>query len=448
MLGTNRILWGEGLFLRPQHFQQQALFLENALSNVLRQTHANPWGIKRCIIDSEALRGGMLRLDRLEIVFRDGTHVDAPSANPLPPTRSISDIPNAGNRTSLYACLPSINAFGGNCAENDVTTARRPRYLSTHVSCPDLFTDALEADLTTLHANVQLMLETENRDGYVSVMIAHVAKNASGTWEVVTDHIPPLVEAEASPHLTMMIRRLLDILIVKSQALAARHRERVKSIVEYGTSDIASFWLLHTVNRSFPLLNHFSLTPTHPEALYSALAQLCGELMTFSSEHTLDEIPHYDHENLTAVFSRIDILIRELLDTVVSDRYAQIPLDNAKPSFHLGRLDSERLIENVDYYLSVSSERPTTELLDTIPLKLKVGSPDDVEKILNSALPGVRLAHATQTPSALPVRVGNHYFALEPQGQVFERMRKARSVCIYVPQTLIDIKIELFAIFR
>lgn len=448
MPGTNRILWGEGLFLRPQHFQQQALFLESALADVLRQIHANPWGVKRCTIDSDALRGGTLRLDELDIVFRDGTRVDAPSANPLPPIRAIADIPNAGSSTSLYACLPAINAFGGNCAVSDATVARRPRFLSSHVSCPDLFTDALEADVTTMHANVQLMLETENRDGYLSVMVARIAKNVSGVWEVVADHIPPLIEAEGSAHLTMMIRRLLDILTVKSQALAARHRERVKSIVEYGTSDIASFWLLHTVNRSFPLLNHFSLTPTHPETLYSALAQLCGELMTFSSEHTLKEIPHYDHENLTTVFSRIDILIRELLETVVSDRYAQIPLDNTKPSFHFGRLDSERLIENVDYYLSVSSERPTAELLDTIPLKLKAGSPDDVEKILNSALPGVRLAHATQTPSALPIRVGNHYFTLEPQGQVFERMLKARSVCIYVPQTLIDIKIELFAVFR
>lgn len=448
MLGTNRILWGEGLFLRPQHFQQQTLFLENSLANVLRQTHANPWGIRRCALDPEALRGGLLRINLLDIVFRDGTHVDAPSANPLPPTRSISDIPNIGNSTTLYACLPSVNAFGGNCAASDSVLARRPRYLSTHVSCPDLFTDSVEADVTTLHANVQLMLEEENRDGNFSVMVARIAKNASGVWEIVADFIPPLIEAEASPHLAMMTRRLLDILTVKSQALAERHRERVKSIVEYGTSDIASFWLLHTVNRSFPLLNHLSLTPTHPEVLYSSLAQLCGELMTFSSAHTLSEIPHYAHENLTDVFARIDMLIRELLETVVSDRYAQIPLDDTKPSFLLGRLDSERLIENVDFYLSVSSERPTTELLDTIPLKLKLGSPDDVEKILNSALPGVRLAHAAQTPSALPIRVGNHYFVLEPQGQVFERMRKARSVCIYVPQTLIDVKIELFAVFR
>ncbi|HEY0846506.1 MAG TPA: type VI secretion system baseplate subunit TssK, partial [Noviherbaspirillum sp.] len=133
---------------------------------------------------------------------------------------------------------------------------------------------------------------------------------------------------------------------------------------------------------------------------------------------------------------------------VISNRYAVIPLLNTKPSFYVGRLESERLIENVEFYLSVSSDIPAADLLETVPMKLKVGSPDDVEKILNSALPGVRLAHATQTPSAIPVRVGNHYFAMEPQGQIFERMMKARSICIYVPQTLLGLKLELIAVFR
>lgn len=448
MLGCNRVLWGEGLFLRPQHFQQQTLFIENSLANGLRHIRSYPWGVRNCALDPEALRGGLLRLDLLDIVFSDGIHVDAPATTPLPPTRSLDDIQNIAAGTTLYACLPSLNAFGDNCAENENTQARSPRFLASHVSCPDLFTDALEADVTTLHPNVRLMVEEENRDGHQCIAVARIEKNPSGVWQIDTSFIPPLLKIEASRHLVMLTRRLLDILILKSQALAARHRERVKSVVEYGTSDIASFWLLHTVNRSFPLLNHCALTPTHPETLYTALAQLCGELMTFSSTRTLGEIPHYAHENLTDVFARIDSMIRELLETVVSDRYAQIPLDNTKPSFHVGRLDSESLVENVDYYLSVSSERPTAELLDTIPLKLKAGSPDDVEKILNSALPGVRLAHAAQTPSALPVRVGNHYFVLEPQGQMFERMRKARSICLYVPQTLIDIKLELFAVFR
>ncbi|RIX42005.1 MAG: type VI secretion system baseplate subunit TssK [Rhodocyclales bacterium GT-UBC] len=448
MPSTNQVLWGEGLFLRPQHFQQQALHIESRLFEGLRQTHSHPWGARRVQLDIDALRGGIIRLKGLELTFRDGTQVNTPNAAPLPQSRNLADIAGISTETCIYACLPMLNTFGGNCAEAEGGHTRPTRFLIGHATFADLYTEALAADITTLLPNIRLLLEEENRDGHECIAIARIVKNAGGLWEEDTAFIPPLIETEASSQLRMMTRRLLDIMLVKSKALATTHRERVKSIVEYGTSDIASFWLLHTVNRTFPLLKHYAQLPTHPESLYALLAQLCGELMTFSSERSISDIPSYDHEHLSQVFSNLDQLIRELLDTVVSNRYAQIPLNNTKPSFLLGRLDSERLVENVDYYLSISSDWPTSEVLDMAPLKLKIGSPDDVEKILNSALGGVRLAHAAQTPSALPVRVGNHYFVLEPQGPIFERMLRSRSICIYVPQALLELKLELFAVFR
>ena len=399
------------------------------------------------MLDRDALRSGLLRLNELEVVYQDGTLVRAPDSEPLPLARNLADIPQLGTEALVYACLPTLNPYGGNTSGSNMPT-RPARFAPVPVTVPDLFTNALETEITALLTDIRILLEPENRDGFHCIPIARVAKDATGSWAADDSYIPPLLTLAGSPALGIMVRRLLDIILVKSQTLSAAHRERVKSIVEYGTSDISSFWLLHTVNRAFPLLNHLFLTSAHPETLYAALAQLCGELITFSSTLSLRDIPAYDHHDLPKVFERIDAMLRELLETVVSDRYAFIPLVNTKPTFFVGRLDSERLVENVDYYLSVSSELPAAQVLDVIPMKLKMGSPDDVEKILNSALPGTRLVHAAQTPAALPVRVGNHYFAVEPQGQIFERMIKARSICIYVPQTLLDLKLELIAVFR
>lgn len=448
---NHRVLWGEGMFLRPQHFQQQALFLENNLAHAMRQVHGHPWGIRNCTLDVDALARGLLRASALDATFQDGTQYDAPATSPLPQERNLDGIPQLRSETTVFVCLPTLNAFGGNSGnggDSQFAAPRPPRFAVEPRMVADLFTQALEGEVSVLHPAACLMLEEENRDGYWSMAIARIARNASGSWALDESFIPPLLEIGGNSHLKMICRRLLDILMVKSRALAASHRERVQSVVEYGTSDIASFWLLHTVNRAFPLLNHYASTPTHPEQLYIQLSQLCGELLTFSSTLTLSDIPPYRHEQQNAVFDRLDTLIRELLETVVSNRYAIIPLANPKPSFYIGRLDSERLVENVDYYLSVSGELPTTEILERVPVKLKAGSPDDVEKILNSALPGVRLVHAAQTPTALPVRVGNHYFVLEPQGQIFERMKKSRSICIYVPQALLELQLELIAVFR
>lgn len=444
----HRVLWGEGMFLRPQHFQHQAQFDESISSRVLLQTAAFPWGVSRVELDADALRTGLLRTDALTLVFQDGFHIDAPGADPLPSARALDTTPQSATTILIYACVPELNAFGSNTSSTGTATTRPSRFVSDAVSLPDLYTGALEAEVTVLHTNIRLLMEHENRDGYQCLPIARISKSAAGHWETDEKYIPPLVTMEGSPTLVTMIRRLLDILIAKSQMLTATHRERRKNIAEYSSSDVSSFWLLHTVNRTFPLLNHYFRTSPRPEILYTLLAQLCGELMTFSTTATLAEIPTYAHLELASVFERLDAKIRELLDTVISSRYTLIPLADNRPSFFIGKLDSERLVENADFYLSVSCDMPAAEILESVPSRLKVGAPDDVEKILHSALPGVRLLHAIQTPAAMPVRIGNHYFALEKQGQIFERMLKSRSVCIYVPQALRDLKLELVAVFN
>ena len=449
MSRTHRILWGEGVFLRPQHFQQQDLFQDDRLRRCLGFTGAHPWGVEAVELDRAALAGGVLGVARLDLTFQDATFFEAPGREPLPLARCLDDIPGLGAETLVHACLPVFDAFGGNCAGLGEPPGRPVRFQMERAQLADLYTEALESEVSVLRTQVRLMLDPENRDGHLALPVARLARDSAGAWSVDDGFVPPLAAIRGAPPVLALLKRLLDILRVKSRVLAAAHRERARSVMEYGTSDIASFWLLHTVNRSFPLLDHLLAHPqAHPEEVYKALAQLAGELLTFSSSQTLADIPGYRHEDLTTTFQQLDTLLRGLLDTVISNRYVVIPLQDTRPSFHLGRLDSDRLAEGHDFYLSVSGDRPAAEILEAVPLKFKVGSPDDVEKILNSALPGVSLQHVARTPAAVPVRVGNHYFALDPAGPIFERMLKSRSICIYVPHSLPPLKLELIAVLR
>ncbi|KMN35525.1 MULTISPECIES: type VI secretion system baseplate subunit TssK [Chromobacterium] len=448
MQQAKRVLWGEGMFLRPQHFQQQALLLEQHLSSRQQLSNRHAWGVQQITLDEQALKGGTVRIDALSILFRDGTLYQAPVNAPLPLSRDLNTLPQAGIKTTLYACLAHMQPYGGNTRSGEAMS-RPTRFQSANVEVADLYTQALDADLSTLELDVRLMIEEENRDGYDAIPLCRLEKDATGQWSLAGGFIPPLVTVEGSREVSHMLRRLLDILLVKNQALSGGQRERAKNVMEYSSSDISSFWLLHTVNRNFAKLRHLSLaSPLHPEELYLALAEFCGELQTFSTHYTLSDIPAYRHDDLHTVLPALDAQIRELLETVISSRYAIIPLHSPKPSFYIGRLESDRLLENVDYYLSVQSELPASQIIDSVPLKMKIGAPDDVEKILNSAMRGVALSHAAQTPSAIPVRVGNHYFALEPHGEIFSRMLQSRSICIYMPQTLSNLTLELIAVFR
>jgi type VI secretion system protein ImpJ len=74
------------------------------------------------------------------------------------------------------------------------------------------------------------------------------------------------------------------------------------------------------------------------------------------------------------------------------------------------------------------------------------GAPDDVDKLVLSAMPGVRLVYTPQVPPAVPVRPGACYFALEARGMLYERMLQAQSAMIYAPSGINDLKLELIAV--
>jgi type VI secretion system protein ImpJ len=109
-------------------------------------------------------------------------------------------------------------------------------------------------------------------------------------------------------------------------------------------------------------------------------------------------------------------------------------------------LDSGKIDDKTTFYLAVSADLPAVELVDVVPLRFKIGAPDDVEKFVLSAMPGVRIQHAPQVPAAIPVRPDACYFAIEGKGQMYERMLQAQSISIYVPSGLRDLKLDLLAV--
>ena len=60
-----KVLWGEGLFLRPQHFQRQDQYHEMRLHRTASALHPYLWGVAHMEWDLAALKTGTLRLQAL-----------------------------------------------------------------------------------------------------------------------------------------------------------------------------------------------------------------------------------------------------------------------------------------------------------------------------------------------------------------------------------------------
>ncbi len=453
MIPSAKILWGEGLFLRPQHFQQQDAYHEWRTVQTARLLHPYAWGVRHVKVDVDALRMGLLRVLELQVAFPDGELLNAPAEDALPPPVALNSMGapqgDASAESSLltfHLAMAPLRQQGTNMAATleDADTAVRYHRLTHQVA--DGYTAAVASEVVTLGKSVRLLPDATPRAHLMSLPILRLKRDATGNFELDGRFMPPCVHIQSSPALFLHLRRLLEALQAKVDALHGMHRQPSHSVIEFRSGDAASFWLLHTASTALAGLTHLARHPTlHPERLFEKLLELAGALMTYSKNFTLADLPSYDHMQPGPGFQRLDQIIRELLETVISTRCFAIALQERNPSFHHGQLASEQITASTQFFLGVSAAMPPAELVDVVPQRFKIGAPDDVDKLVLSAMPGVRLVHAPQVPAAVPVRPGSYYFSLEPRGSLYERMLQAQALALYAPTGIQDLKLELVA---
>ena len=433
--------------LRPQHFQRQDAYHEWRQAEMARALHPYSWGLRKVKVDTDALSTGVLRVLEVQAVFPDGDPCAAPQDDELPESVALSAIPAGVSDVVFHLALAPLRASGHNYAAPDDESRTASRFVMRNEPAADWFTAAVEAGVPTLRRRLRLVSDLEPREHLVTMPLLRLRRQATGGFELVEHFIPPSMSLAAAPVLQQVLRRLLDVLQAKVDALYGTHREPSKHVIEFRSGDIASFWLLHTCSEAFAGLSHLHHNPLlHPERLFERLLELAGALMTFSKSHGLADLPAYQHEAPGPAFAKLDHIVRDLLETVISTRSFSIALAEVRPSYHQARLDSEKIDNQTRFYLGVQASLQPTELVEVIPARLKIGAADDVEKMVLSAVAGVRLTHAPQVPVALPVRPGHYYFALEPRGALYERMLQSKALTIYAPSGLPDLHLELFAL--
>ena len=99
----SRVVWSEGMFLRPQHFQQGERHREHSQHQRGLASEGHFWGFHTLQLDETSLAIGKVAIARATGVMPDGTTFSFPEQNA--PPKAI-DIPETlkGKRVSL--CLP------------------------------------------------------------------------------------------------------------------------------------------------------------------------------------------------------------------------------------------------------------------------------------------------------------------------------------------------------
>ena len=479
-----RVVWAEGMYLAPHHFQAQRRHAEDEAARLLDALFPFAWGVSAVGLDEEALGNGTLALAHVRGLLPDGTPVHVPDADAAPPPLALAehfsptrdahtvllvlppwrrdlanveggeadgwdspasahDANGAGNGSTPYASAPygdALDAAGG------------PRFVAVTRPVVDETSGRDSAPVRFAAKRLRLVFDDQVPDGTVALPLARLRRDGSGRFVVDQDYVPPCLTYAASERLVHLLAGLIGMLEAKGAALATTLAPALAGGTggpgqrsAYVGNELATRWLLHAVRSAEAPLRHLAAVRyAHPERLYAELARLAGALCTFSLTTRAADLPLYRHDDLTGCFGAMEQHLRTHLDVVVAASAVVIPLARVSDVLHTAAVADPRCLEpGARWFLGVRSSLPAAEVAARVPALLKACAARYVLELVRRAYPGMTLDHVPAPPSGLAPRPGTTYFEIARAGPCAQGLLDTRDFGVYVPDGLPDAALEL-----
>jgi len=425
-------VWFEGMYLGPHHFQAQNRYFEDSLNFVTESLWRDAYGFAGLQLDTGRLRNGALAVTNARGLFPDGLAFDLPGSDQAPPERDFKALfsPVADHLT-MHLAVPAAVRDGRNTSLDEKPDSIR--YRGAQVAFPDEATGLDEKPIKIGLKNLQLIAEEEVTDKVVSLPLVRIVRDGSGHFEADPTFVPPCLSLSATPTLTDMLRRLIEILDEKSAVFASEQSQRNGVFqAEMSARNVAQYWFLHALNSNVSSLRHFLLSKhAHPQELFREMSRLAGALCTFGLGVHPRSLPAYDHGDFGVSFAALDEHIRRHLEIVMPSKAIKIPLTLGDGFYH-GEITDERCIGPARWILEISARMGEADLIARVPKLAKVCSARFVPELVKRALPGLSLNHLLVPPSQIAARVESQYFAINRSGPCWETILQTRQVGVYV----------------
>jgi len=447
----SKIVWSEGMYLAPQHFQAQNRFFEDSLHFATSSLWNETYGFAACEVDPDALQNGILSLSHARGIFEDGLAFDMPECDPLPQSRSFAGLftPTADHLT-LALAVPRWIPEGKNC-ELEIIANDSSRYACQVETLHDENTGRDEKQVPLGRKNLRLIVESEANASLLTLPVARVIRDGAGRFVNDPTFIPPCLQSSASPRLMSLLNRLVEILEDKSTAVSQEQSQQGKGRFQTGMTgrQVSQFWFLHAINSSLTPLRHFLLSKHgHPEELFREMSRLAGALCTFGLDAHPRSLPNYDHMHPDRCFDLLDEHIRRHLEIVVPAQAIVIPLKQTGRYFFEGEAQDQRVFGRGRWVLGIRSPIGEADLITKAPQLLKICSAKFVPDLVKRAMPGLGLTHVQVPPSAIAAKVDSQYFFVNKSGPCWEHIMKTRMIGVYVPGELPNAELELVVILE
>lgn len=443
MSWNSKVVWSEGMLLQPQHLQQHDRYLQSMLESRVGALRPYSWGFSSLKIDEQQLALGKLSLLSCSGVLPDGTPLQLPTDDDLPlPLDIPEDSRNALVVLALPTRRPGIAEVSNESSSDDFARYRKAEYEAWDSNGEDN-----SALMQVGKLRLRLALESEVVNAYTSIGVARIIERRADNRIVLDpEYCPPCLDYRVAPRLGAFADELVGLLHQRGAALS----DRLCQPGAGGAAEIADFLLLQLVNRSEPMFAHLaSMTGLHPEELYRAMAQLAGEMATFSkSNKRAIQYPLYRHDRLRESFAPVMDDLRKSLSIVMDAHAIPIPLEERQFGIRVAVMPDAELVKSAAFVLAVNAQMPAEAVRTGFPPKVKIGTVEKIRDLVNLQLPGIGLRPLPVAPRQLPYHAGFTYFELDRGSDLWKTLPTSAGFAMHVAGDFPGLQMEFWAIRR
>src|SRR5271157_618263 len=161
MKRLSKVVWSEGMYLAPQHFQAQSRYFEDSIHFATVNLWGHCFGFSSYALDPEVLRSGTVSVLHAHGLFEDGLPFDMPESDPLPEPRNVTKLFSpVADHLKVFLAINSLSPDGQNCSV-DPQFAPDSRYLGVTQELHDENTGRDEKPVRLARKNIRLLMESE-----------------------------------------------------------------------------------------------------------------------------------------------------------------------------------------------------------------------------------------------------------------------------------------------
>ncbi|MCF5232486.1 MULTISPECIES: type VI secretion system baseplate subunit TssK [unclassified Pseudomonas] len=438
---AHKVIWQEGMLLRPQHLQHNDRYYHQQL-NRTRLLGSDAWGFLSLDIDLQYLNLGKLVVNQASGVLPDGSLFELTTAMaPL-----VLEVPANAGRQSVYLALPMTT---GNQVET--RTQEAPEVLARYIACDIEVADSnagrdARCQISCARPDLRLLLgEQPGDEVYVKLKIAQVLEcSAEEGLRMEPDFAPTFIYVQGSGFVSSCLKEVISLLASRGDAIA----ERMGGNGATAGAQIADFLMLQLINRTEPVLRHYLVqAQVRSEALFREMLSILGELATFASDSKrATQQVRYLHGDQGTSFRGLMAGLRTVLSMVFEQHALELVLQQRQYGVMVCPVADLKLLGTATFILAVAAQCDSEELRHRLPAHLKIGPVERIRELVNLHLAGIKVKPLPVAPRQIPFHSGKTYFMLELSARDIAQLEQSGGFAFHVGGEFSELELTFWAI--